>query len=278
MLHSYRIFVGISGAKLALEGGRFAVAVCLPRPGCPTTYLLLDTGDLGSLDAPQFAGATGELALATEASFEVAPVGHPDALRLADLIDVDQGLALAISSSIRKAVTIAETKNATHWTYVPFSAGEQPVAVVIKQHPELGTRTNVVEGFTSALVDVEPNPLHPLEGNAVAFSEGWLLPNPVPAGTVAQVPRLTDASVVAHAVFTICSCGLGTLAAAHTPVAFKIQVSPDDVVKVEVSPEHLVVAYWHASLLLYSRTCAIPSRMGDAVGAITAVLIRVGGA
>lgn len=282
------IFVGINGATLALTKGR-AVAVFPPQKGGDAvSYALMESGKLARIAGARWNGV-GVPRYLKENGFELVDLqvnpGADLAVRLADMLDVQEGLKLVEAASETKATELQRDFARQSCTFVPFDETKASSAVKIEAPGYSRTVSfDLVEGFSSGAVRIDYVPGSNL-GFDLAMSAGWLVG---PTGDAAAMPRNTEyGGTVEKAVYVICNCGLGTLVGERNLVAdarnaafprglMKFALENGDVVRVGVDGgDDLRVAYFRGEEIQYIRSGMYEVRLGDVIGAIAAVIVRV---
>ncbi|KVP16884.1 hypothetical protein [Burkholderia ubonensis] len=283
-----QVYVGVNGATLALSGGNKAVAVYPAAKGAAKSYLLLDTGRISILKGARINGV-GVARFLKENGFALAQPGDPMAAKLADYLDTQEGLELVEAASIKKAQALQQELQGKTCTFVPFEESRPIVEVVVTARAGyMATSFDLVNAFSSGTVETAFDVKNGL-GSDLALSAGWLVG---PTGDATKMPRNTDyGGPVEHAVFVMCNCGLGAIVGEQNLVMagedageeveyprgkLEIALTNGDHLRVAINggdePE---VTYFRDGAPLYSRTGMYGTRLGEAVGAIAAVLVRV---
>ena len=282
-----QIYVGIDGATLALTKGK-AVAVFPPRKGETASHMLLESGQAVKVAGTRINGV-GVPRYLKEHGFALAEPGNALAARLADLVDVQDGTDLVEAASQTKAAELQQQFAGQACTFVPFKEAEACVAVQVKEPKGHQTISfDLRHGFSSGTVEIVYVPGGRL-GTELALSSGWLVG---PDGDADSLPRNTEyGGLVEQAVYVICNCGLGSLvgalnlkADAAAPVdapyprgLLEFAVATGDRVQVgSTGCDELEVVYRRAGEVLYSRSGMSNARLGEVIGDIAAVMVRVG--
>ncbi|MBK3780293.1 hypothetical protein G3A43_08485 [Paraburkholderia aspalathi] len=278
------IYVGINGATIALSNDKRGVAVYPPQKGGENvSYVLLDSGQMVKVPGARW-GKVSVPRYLKENGFELNP-NDERTLRLADMLDVEDGRSLVESASKTQAAALQRTFVGQTCTFVPFDEAK-PTAAVKIEAPN-GSQVisfDLVSGFASAAVKIEYVRESQL-GWDLALSSGWLVG---PDGDAGSLPRNTEyGGLVEQAVYVICNCGLGTLIGERNlmpnPMStyprglMKFSLENGDFVQVGVDGcDDLVVSYFRAGEIQYMRRGMYTPRLGDVIGAIAAVIVRVG--
>ena len=289
-----KILVAIDGVGMTLSSGARAVAVYPAGKGQDKSFLLLADGKLANMKGARLAGV-GAARYFSENGFEPAKPGNPQAERLADMIDVRDGTDLVEKHNQARAVELARELGGQTCTYVPFDENKPVVPVKIKPYRGIvSTSYDMVNAFAAGSVSVEYD--RETSGSLMDanLSNGWLV---APGGSPEQMPRNTEyGGPVERAVFTICNSGMGSLlghqnlemdenAPVDTPFArgvMTVALTNGDRLVVGIDAcDELVVQYVRDNAVLYSRSGFQGNgnnalRFGEVVGAIAAVIVRVG--
>ena len=281
------ILVGINGATLTLTKGK-AVAALPPQKGENFSYMLMDSGQLAKVQGSRINGV-GVARFLKENGFELAQPGDPLAAKLADLVDIREGTALVEEASVKKTAELQRQFAGQTCTFVPFDE-ERPSEVVTIEAPRGGTITSfdLTSGFSSGAVQTEYRPGSTF-GMDLPLSSGWLVG---PDGDATEMPRNSSyGGLVERAVYVICNTGLALLVGAKNLVMddnaaesapyprglLELALPNDDRIMVGISGgDELEVAYLREGYTLYSRTGMTHPRLGEVIGAIAAVMVRVG--
>lgn len=277
-----KIYVGKNGATLALSSGAHAVAVYPAQKGETKSYLLLETGQLSHLTGSRIDGKGVARYLAENCQFEPAEAGNAHAEVLADLLDMREGTERVRLNSIQQAARINAKFNGQRCTFVPFDPDRKPVTVEVQQPIGYTTsHADLASGFSSGAVNLKFGAL----GSCCSLADGWILG---PDESLDSVPRLTGyGGVIEHAVFTIVNCGFGSLQGPKnlelgpTDVfprgSLTIKMACEDLIQVGVDAlDLLAVKYIREGTVVYSRGEMPSLKLGDVIGAIAAVFVRVG--
>ena len=282
-----QIYVGINGATLTLTKGK-AVAVFPPRKGENGSYMLLESGQAVKVRGTRINGV-GVPRYLKENGFALAEPGNVLAARLADLVDIQDGTDLVEAASQTRAAELQRQFAGQACTFVPFDESQTSVSVQVLE--PRGSQTisfDLTAAFSSGTVGIAYVPGGRL-GSELALSAGWLVG---PDGDAGSVPRNTEyGGLVERAVYIICNCGLGTLVGARNLVAddespvdapyprglLEFALANGDRVQVgSTGCDELEVVYRRAGDVLYSRSGMTNARLGDVIGNIAAVMVRVG--
>lgn len=204
-----KIFVGINGAVLNMSSGSKAVAVYPAGKGDKESFLLMENGVIANMKGSRINGV-GVARYLAENGFELAAPGNPAAERLADLLDVRDGLKLVEQQLSERARVIAKEWGGQACTYVPFNP-EKSLQPVVVEPPQGYTTTifDLVNGISAAEVQVKYNAEDRLCNLGADLSKGWLVG---PEGTPDAMPRGTEyGGLVERAIFVLCNSGLGNL-------------------------------------------------------------------
>ncbi|WP_157643816.1 hypothetical protein [Burkholderia ubonensis] len=281
------VYVGINGATLALSTGK-GVAVYPAMKGESKSYVLLDNGRVAVIKGARINGV-GVARFLKENGFDLALPSDPMAVKLADYLDTQDGLELVESASIKKAQELQRELEGKTCTFVPFDGERPSVEVFVTPREGYGVVSfDLVNGFSSGTVETAFNVKSGL-GSDLALSAGWLVG---PTGDATKMPRNTEyGGPVEHAVFVMCNCGLGSVVGAPNLVMagedagedveyprgkLEMALNNGDHIRVGINggdePE---VTYLRDGVALYTRTGLYGTRLGEAVGAIAAVMVRV---
>lgn len=282
-----QIYVGINGATLSLTKGK-AVAVLPPRKGETASHMLLESGQVVKVKGTRINGV-GVPRYLKEHGFALAEPGNALAARLADLVDIQDGTDLVEAASQTRAAELQRQFAGQMCTFVPFDASRSSIAVQVQEpRGSQAISFDLLEAFSSGTVSIAYVPGSGL-GSEIALSAGWLVG---PDGDAGGMPRNTEyGGLVEQAVYVICNCGLGTLVGARNLVAddeapvdapyprgmLEFAVTNGDRVQVgSTGCDELEVVYRRAGDVLYSRSGMTNARLGEVIGDIAAVLVRVG--
>jgi len=282
-----QIYVGINGATLTLTKGK-AVAVFPPRKGENGSHMLLESGQVVKVSGTRINGV-GVPRYLKENGFALAEPGNALAARLADLVDIRDGTDLVEAASRVQAAELQRKFAGQTCTFVPFDESQPSVAVQVQESKgSQAISFDLRAAFSSGTVGIAYVPGGRL-GLEIALSAGWLVG---PDGDVGSMPRNTEyGGLVEQAVYVICNCGLGTLVGARNLVAddeapvdapyprglLEFAVANGDRVQVGgTGCDELEVVYRRAGDVLYSRSGMTKARLGEVIGDIAAVMVRVG--
>lgn len=280
------IYVGLNGATIGLSSGK-AIAAYPARKGDDRSHFLMESGKLVQVKGARINGI-GVARYLKENGFGLAQPDDLNAQRVADLLDVLEGTKLVETASRTKAVELQRIFGGLDCTFVPFD--ETRAITPIKVDEPNGIQHLLFDletGFSSGGVDIEYVPGSDL-GSTIALSSGWIVG---PEGDAGSMPRNTEyGGTVERAVYIICQCGLGTLVGAQhlemdesapADAAFprgmlQFAVENGDVVQVGIDAgDELEVVYQREGKTLYSRSGMTHPRLGEVIGCIAAVLVRV---
>lgn len=275
-----KIYVGINGNTLELASGAKAVAVYPAQKGDKESVILMDSGAFGRLKGARINGV-GIARYLTEHGFELASADNPEALKLADYLDADEGRKMVGEVSSLRAHELQQRFGGQTCTYVPFDP--ECACVEVQVEPSRGysiTAFNMATRFNSGVVQVA------LPMADVQLSSGWLVG---PDELAADMPRSTEyGGLVEQAVFVICNSGLGTLEglanlamtdapdATYPRGSMTVRLSADDLIVVGIDAcDEVVVEYRRGDTTLYSRQFVASPYLGEVIGNIAAALVRV---
>jgi len=283
---TYEIVVPTRNDGLVLSRGT-AVAVCQPGKGEKKTYFLYSTGRTGHIEGARIQGV-GVKRFFAEQGFELAGEQDPRAIKLADLMDVRRGLALVEEASRDRAQALQRELAGQRCLYVPFDAEQNRVEVTVSE-PDYCTTTvlDLASGFSSGAVSTKVEKENGYR-TSVTLSSGWL--RPVSAESVRTPVSTEYGGIVEKAVYFIVNSGLGVLhASCHLEMDLRadetsvfprglipVDLPNGDVLEVGIDAvDELLVRYVRAGEVIYQRCGLYDVRLGDAIGAIAAVLVRV---
>jgi hypothetical protein len=281
-----KIYVCVNGAALSFNSGAKGVAVYPAQKGDAKSHVLLSTGATTSFKEKRINGI-GIARYLAENGFVLAQPGDACAEKLADAMDREEGLSLVGSASVEQAQALQAKYAGQVCTYVPFDA-DKPIRTETVKHRDGGVRwaADLQAGFNSGVVETE---YVPGRGTMDAsLGEGWLVG---PDQDASQLPRNTEyGGLIERAVFIICNSGLGTLtgeqnlemnAAATEDATYprgKLEIeltSGDRLVVGSTGGDELGATYYRGGAALYERIGMTNPRLGDVLGDILAVLVRV---
>lgn len=286
-MKSQNIYVGINGSHIVLNSGSKGIAVIPPNKGENFFYLFTDKGTMSQMKGSRLYGK-GVKTWLKENGFALAQPSDETAARFADLLDVREGLKLVEDIGAKTANYLQELHSASIMRFVPFDSDKPMQDVTVE--PNKGYVTVVFDlesGITAPGVRIEytsgvSNMLH------ASLTQGWLVP--VDSDT-AVLPRGTEyGGVMEQAVYTICNCGLAKLNGANNlefsensaefeqfPRGVLEMVLPngDQVFVGSDAGDELAVDYRRAGVSIYKRSGMEGLRLGDVVGSIAAVFVRV---
>lgn len=281
-----KIYVGVNGATL----GGFSspvIAVYPVQKGGKESYALLEGGKVGILKGTRINGV-GVARFLSENGFELAQPGNEAAAKLADVVDVQDGIQLVSDATFKKCGEFQQQFAGKTCTLVPFDPS-RPVRKVDVEHGN-GIVTMIGDfttGFTSGAVKTAYVP-GTGDLNSIALTQGWLVG---PEGD-ANLPRVKDDELIEHAVYTMCNSGLGTLVGAkqhlteneHMPPNGLFYKGPlevalpngDGLLVGGTSDDMVAVQYLRNDAVLYQRVAHITApKLYAVIGDIAAVLVRV---
>lgn len=281
------IYVAPEGAELALSSGK-AIAAFPVRKGEDRSFFLMESGKIAVVKGSRVNGV-GVKRFVQEAGFVLADKTDVRALKLADYLDVREGTEWVSSVTQLRSAELQKLWAGTTCTYVPFDANK-PVRQVTVTAPRGSrlTRFDLEDGFTSGCVETEYQPGSPYCSD-LGFGDGWLVG---PGEDPTDYPRNTEyGGLVERAAFVIDNVGIATLEKQHLTMAGDGAVegavhlrgelnlrlaNSDDVVQVGIDGgDMLVVNYIRENSVVYSRMGITHPRLGEVIGDITAVIIRM---
>jgi len=280
------IYVGINGATIALTGGK-AVAAFPARKGEAQSYFLMESGKLVVVKGARINGV-GVARFLKESGFEVALPGDSNAELVADSLDVREGTKLVETASRKKASELQRTFGGKACVFVPFDEDKPAVTVVVEERSGIEhVLFDLASGFSSGAVGIDYVPTSKL-GSDIALSSGWVVG---PDGDANSMPRNTEyGGTIELAVYVICNSGLGSLVGAKN-LAMDVTAAEDapfprgllefvvangDLVQVGITGgDELGVVYRRGGEVLYSRSGLTKPRLGEVIGCIAAVMVRV---
>ncbi|MCC5612132.1 hypothetical protein LC612_36715 [Nostoc sp. CHAB 5834] len=285
-MKTQNIYVGINGATLQMTGGK-AVAVYAAKKGDTESYLLMESGNLATLKGNRIQGV-GAARFLTENGFKLAEPGDPQAQVLADMLDIRAGTKLVEEATRITAITLQQLFGGKQAVFIPFDAEQPLVTVTVK--PPAGFSSvafDLAQGISSGSVSLEYDTALGMMNYQV--SNGWLV---APNEDASKYPRGTEyGGLVERAMHIMASAGLGTLVGnPHLEMAedaaegnnrfprgsmtLKI-ANGDELVAGINAVDDLVVDYVRNGTTVYSREGMSRPRLGEVVGCIAAVLVRV---
>ncbi|MEX3983928.1 hypothetical protein AB4Y45_33625 [Paraburkholderia sp. EG287A] len=286
-MKSSKIFVGANGETILLAKGR-AVAFYPPQKGGePASYALMESGELARIPGTRWHGLVISRYLKEQGFELVNPHVNPGAdyaERLADLLDRQEGRNLVAEAASEKATELQRAFAGQSCTFVPFEETKAAAAVTIKDRE--GTRTYCIDltgNFSAGSMRIEYVTGSNL-GLDVKLSDGWLVG---PNGDVSAMPRNTEyGGLVEKAVYVICNSGLGSLVgdrnlrycakSVYTRGTMKFALENGDIVQVGVDGgDDLHVTYFRDGKVQYTRNRMDGPSLGEIVGSIAAVIVRV---
>jgi hypothetical protein len=282
------IYVATESASIDLTGGT-AVAAFPARKGDDRSFFLLASGKIVFVKGSRINGI-GVKRFVQEAGFVLAEKTDVRALKLADYLDVREGTNWVSDVSRLRAAELQKLWAGQACSFVPFDA-DQAIRTVTVEAPRgsMITRFDMETGFTSGCVQTVYQPGSPF-CSELAFCAGWLVG---PGEDPSVYPRNTEyGGVVERAAFVIDNVGIAVLEdkqhlsmvgdAAPDDAPFvrgelNLRLAnSDDVVQVGIAGgDELVVNYIREGAVVYSRTGITQPRLGEVVGDIAAVIIRV---
>lgn len=277
------IFVGVNGATISLSKSA-AVAVFPPQKGAAAvSYALTTEGKVVKIEGARW-GGVGVPRYLKEHGFEQATKGHELAYQLADKLDVSDGVKLVEDATRTRAAALQREFAGKSCTFVPFDETKAVAVVTVEASAICSTvHCDLQEAFASGCVKIDYVPGSNL-GWELPLCDGWLIG---PDGDAKAMPRNTEyGGTVEKAVYVICNSGLGMLAGERNLVAdakssyprgvMRIALENGDVVQVGVDGADTVqVGYLRLGAFLHLRSGINNVRLGDVIGAIAAVIVRV---
>lgn len=285
-----QIYVGIPGAYLHFQSGARGIAVYPVQKGGTESYVLLNTGKLATLKGARINGV-GVPRFLTNSGFVLAEPGDENAAKLADMLDIREGLRQAESASSKKAAELQSKLGGQVCTYVPFDADKAVETVRVEQSKGYEVNTQVFHldrGMSSGAVRMEFSLEGGLSRMDVDLSQGWLLG---PQEDPETAPRGTEyGGTLEQAVYFLANCGIGTLEGPKNLVMdedcsedevfargkLTLRLANGDMLLAgSCASDVLTVHYVRNEKVLYQRTGLNGTRLGDFVGAIMAAVVRV---
>lgn len=283
-----KIFVGVNGATL----GGFSspvVAVYPAQKGGKESYMLLESGKVGILKGSRINGV-GVARYLAENGFALAQPGNEAAAKLADIVDVQDGIRLVSDATFKKCGEFQQQFAGKTCTLVPFDR-TRPVRKVDVEQPRgfVSMISDLTIAFTTGSVKTTYVPGSG-DLDSISPTNGWLVG---PEGDASNLPRIkdNDDDLIEHAVYTMCNSGLGTIVGAHNLVEnenmpadglfyrgpLTIALTNGDRLLVGGTSDDMVaVQYLRNDAVLYQRVAHITApKLGPVIGDIAAVLVRV---
>jgi hypothetical protein len=276
------VYVSTNGAMLDLGMGRLGVAVLPARKGESYSHVVLKSGDFVRMKGTRINGV-GVARYLAEHGFELAQPGNPTAERLADYVDVCDGVKLVEAAANDKGDYLQNVFAGKRCTFVPFDETKASAQVTLKAPDGWHTIVaDLLEGFTAGNLKVEYEVGCILE-TKVALSVGWLVG---PDGDAAKLPRNKEyGGPLERAIYILCNSGLVSLVGNENLLLgadpdyprgmMEVAFANGDRVRLVINADEPVVSYIRDGEVLYSRSGMYDTRLPDAVGAIAAVLVRV---
>jgi hypothetical protein len=281
------IYVAAGTASLDLTNGK-AIAAFPVRKGEDRSFFLLESGKIAVVKGSRVNGI-GVKRFVQEAGFVLADKTDVRALKLADYLDCREGAAWVSEVSQLRAAELQKLWAGKTCAFVPFDE-DKAVRLVNVQAPRSSrlTRFDMETGFTSGCVETEYQPGSPF-CSELGFGEGWLVG---PGEDPSTYPRNTAyGGIVERAVYVIDNIGIATLEKQHLTMLGEAApedapnlrgelnlrlANSDDVVQVGIDAgDELVVNYIREGSVVYSRSGLTQPRLGEVIGDIAAVIIRV---
>lgn len=285
-MKTQQIYVGINGAHLAFQSGK-GIVVYPPQKGVNFSMVLSDSGKLIKMNGSRINGV-GVARYLKENGFELAQPGDLQAEKLADLLDVRDGLKFVENACSEKAIELQSKFAGQTCTYVPFAADRPIEQIEVKADRTRGSLVaDLADGMSSYGVAIEYKPGSNMLDTLV-LTGGWIVG---PGKDASQLPRGTEyGGPVEQTVFILCNAGLGKLvgpqnlemdpdapADARFAKGFlEIALTNGDQLFVGIDAgDELLVDYMRDSKLLYSRSGIHHPSLGSVIASIGAVLVRV---
>lgn len=284
-----KILVSSNGATLNLRSNRGVmngIAVYPPIPGKPVSTVLTECGKLVEMSGARINGV-GVSKYLKELGFIEAQPGCEAAAKIADYLDVKEGLKYVEDASQTQTDRLQQELAGKKCTFVPFNPEEAIRTVSVKAPSNY--RTYVLEigaRFTSGALQVvqEDSPL----SDSLKFSDGWIVDE---ATDVTALPTSSEyGGIVEQAVYVICNVGLGKLVGnkhlvmdADAPESepmlkgkMLIELTSGDTLVVGIDAlDELLVHYVRNGEIIYARSGLTEVHLGGAIGSIAAVIVRV---
>ena len=291
-----KILVGINGATMEMSSGAKVVAIYPAQKGKAESYLLMNDGKFSTLPGARINGV-GVIRYFTERQFEVAPPGNEFAETLADMVDAREGRRLIEQQQSVFAKALESRYAGKVCTFVPFDKDKEPTVVTVNTSKSLtSTCIDLQQGFSSGMVSVEYNTEARDCSMGVNLGNGWLIG---PDDNPKDMPRHTEfGGPVEMAVFMVINSGLGILIGSQNleidenaqsderfckglmQLQLTSEDSKGDLLTVGINAgDELVVNYTRKGNVIYERQGLIGNnalQLGAVIGAIAAVLVRVG--
>lgn len=282
-----QIYVSSTGTPLQMTTGH-GVAIRPPQKGEKKSHVLLSDGRLAVINGARINGVGVPRFLESQ-GFCLAEPGNKDAEALADHLDMIEGLKFVEQSCVDHVAKLSEQFDGQAGTFIPFDEDKAPVDFIVEATKGYVTQVyDLSSGFGSAGLGIKFDTATGW-GSTLALNCGWIA---LPAKDPSLFPRNTEyGGLVERAVYVICNSGLGTLVGAQHLVMdeaaseaelfargkLEVLLTTGDRLIVGIDAmDQLVVQYLRGNEVLYARTGMSKPRLGEVIGAIAAVIVRVG--
>ncbi len=283
-----QIYVGADGAQVnfKLGSGARPTAVFPIQKGGKYSSFLLDSGKVARVEGSRIAGIGIKRWLA-EQGLVLASAGNKFAERLADYLDIQEGIKRVEDGHTQRAQQIQAAQAGKTVRIVPFSRDKEERTMIVDGDSRFSTHILSFDaGMSGACIRADNSALRA----GGAYSEdasliaGWVIQE---GEDPADYPRPSDyGDLLETAAYVICNSGLAKLGArkhieGSEPgmergcMALDLPNGESIVVGSDAGDE-LAVRYLDASgQCVYERHGLENVRLGAAVGSIAAVIVRV---
>lgn len=276
-----QILVGFNGAHVQMSSGAKMIAAMPPARGDKEFFGLFEDGKMRSIKGTRLAGV-GVPRYLKENGFIEAPDGDQRAAKLADMLDQRQAIKMVESLGQEKAHQIRKTFGGQVLKFIPFDPAKEILDVEIAA-PN-GFVTSVLE-FGTHLSEPQVETKFGPHGSGVSLARGWLIES---SKDQAAYPRNEEyGGLVERAVYALSSCGIGELVGAQNLLPndesesyargrLDLMLPTGDFLTVGVDgADELHARYYRNNACLHERRGLEGLSIGQAIGSIAAVLIRV---
>lgn len=282
-----KIYVASNGAALTFSSGEKGVAVLPATKDMAHSMVLAASGKLIQMKGVRINGVGVPRFLESQ-GFVLAEPGNPEAAELADRVDIRDGLKLVENACTEKAIAIQDQFRGQARTFVPYNAEKAVEQVTVEDRSGgLTLIADLAEGISCGGVSIDyvvgvSTNMH------LALTNGWIIG---PDEDATAIPRVSEyGGYVEQTAHILCSAGLAKFvgsphlvldenAPADTPFAkgvIELELSNNDRFFIGVDALDLLqVEYRRNGVPLHARSGMPGVRLGEVIGAIAAVLVRV---
>lgn len=285
-----QIYVGAEGAQVnvKLNSGARPTAIFPIQKGGKHSSFLLDSGKVAHVKGARINGI-GIKRWLTEQGMVLANAGNKFAERLADYLDIQEGIKLVEDGQTQRAHQIQSAQAGKALHIIPFARDKEERTMAVDGDSRFSTHIlGIGTGISGACVRADNSAYRAGSGGTYSADacllDGWVIPEgEVPS----DFPRPSEyGELLETAAYIICNAGLAKLGARkhiegdepgieRGSMVLDLPEGESIIVGVDAADE-LVVRYLDAfGQCVYERHGLEDVRLGEAVGSIAAVIVRV---